>query len=553
MQNEPARQKNIMISYCHRDKQWLDRLRVHLKPLESEFKIEIWDDTRIRAGSEWHADITAAMQSAKVAVLLVSADFLASDFIRQQELPFLLESNGQAEKDILPIIISPCGYVDTKELSHLQPLNPPEETLVDMALPRQERFLDSVQKEIRRRLQEKISYPNVLEARLQEEHSMERRYNVVVIGKTGVGKSTLLNYLFGRTEFRAGVGKPVTSRGFHKKPFESFGIPMMFFDSWGLELDKHKDWISDLEQELKERGTDKPVEQWFHTILFCVGAGTHRIEDFELEIIKRFIQNNYKVTVVFTKSDMVSDEELTALSKVITDAFSDRVACIPVCSEEKVLRSGVKSETFGAQAIRNEIFHGFWESLTSRLPERCVSLLETIVDEWCKEKVTYVNENAGLFNIIAMQKTVRSETDHFIKALSGDHGITNQTIQGEFQRTLEAFNEFAQVIRFSSTARDYRIGDVQANPHNKIDMANWKSQLLVTSGPGAILAVGNLFSPALVAMIPALIIIAKHHFKGEMIKFLENVSNQVKERVRALHPEIERSLNQAIKNLNPQS
>ncbi|NGZ60608.1 MAG: hypothetical protein CV081_08930, partial [Nitrospira sp. LK265] len=262
MQNEPARQKQIMISYCHRDKQWLDRLRVHLKPLESEFKIEIWDDTRIRAGSDWHADITAAMQSAKVAVLLVSADFLASDFIRQQELPFLIESNGQEEKDILPIIVSPCGYVDTKELSHLQPLNPPEETLLDMAPSRRERFLDSVQKEIRRRLQERIPDPKALEARLQEEHSMERRYNVVVIGKTGVGKSTLLNYLFGRTEFRSGVGKPVTSRGFHKKPFESFGIPMMFFDSWGLELDKHKDWISDLEQELKERGTDKPVEQW---------------------------------------------------------------------------------------------------------------------------------------------------------------------------------------------------------------------------------------------------------------------------------------------------
>ena len=84
MQDEPAQQKQIMISYCHRDKQWLERLRVHLKPLESEFKIDIWDDTRIQAGSDWHADITAAMQSAKVAEPIGSGVFLKSQLLATQ-------------------------------------------------------------------------------------------------------------------------------------------------------------------------------------------------------------------------------------------------------------------------------------------------------------------------------------------------------------------------------------------------------------------------------------------------------------------------------------
>jgi hypothetical protein len=128
-----------MISYCHRDREFLDRLRIHLKPLEKEFKIDIWDDTRIRGGSEWGADIRAAIQSAKVAILLISADFLGSDFIMEHELPALLESKAIVDKAILPIIVRPCSYEATEGLSSLQALNSSEETLADMAEPTLER------------------------------------------------------------------------------------------------------------------------------------------------------------------------------------------------------------------------------------------------------------------------------------------------------------------------------------------------------------------------------------------------------------------------------
>ncbi len=78
---------NVFISYSHKDKKWLERLQAHLKPLERAGLVDRWDDTRIEAGDEWRKEIRQALDAARVVVLLVSADFMASDFIAKDELP----------------------------------------------------------------------------------------------------------------------------------------------------------------------------------------------------------------------------------------------------------------------------------------------------------------------------------------------------------------------------------------------------------------------------------------------------------------------------------
>jgi hypothetical protein len=101
----------IFVSYAHRNTNWLERLRVHLKPLELNHNIEIWDDRKIRAGSKWRKEIESAIQPARVAIVLISADFLASDFILKNELPPLLAKANDGGAIILPIILSPCRFL----------------------------------------------------------------------------------------------------------------------------------------------------------------------------------------------------------------------------------------------------------------------------------------------------------------------------------------------------------------------------------------------------------------------------------------------------------
>src|SRR5215813_287519 len=86
----------VFISYSRKDRRWLEELQVHLKPLQREQYIDIWDDTRIRPGAKWREEIQLAVQQAKAAVLLISPNFMASDFIMHRELPDILTA-AQAE------------------------------------------------------------------------------------------------------------------------------------------------------------------------------------------------------------------------------------------------------------------------------------------------------------------------------------------------------------------------------------------------------------------------------------------------------------------------
>ncbi len=118
----------VFISYSHKDKKWLDRVKVHLDPLERNHGVTIWQDSKLRGGDRWRAEIDRALATTRVAVLLISADFLASDFIAHHELPPLLKAAQRAGATILPLIISDSAFLDS-ELAAFQAINPTDQPL----------------------------------------------------------------------------------------------------------------------------------------------------------------------------------------------------------------------------------------------------------------------------------------------------------------------------------------------------------------------------------------------------------------------------------------
>ncbi len=123
----PKKNPKIFISYSSKDANWLKRLKTMLAPHTVDRDM-IWDDTRIRPGSAWKDEIMHALNRATVAVLLVSPDFLVSDFTAEYELPAIFKASEERGLRILWIAVRPALYAHTP-LHRLQAVNDPAHPL----------------------------------------------------------------------------------------------------------------------------------------------------------------------------------------------------------------------------------------------------------------------------------------------------------------------------------------------------------------------------------------------------------------------------------------
>ena len=115
-----TQRERVFISYSHKDEEWLERVREQLAVLEREGLIDVFADTGIGAGEDWFDRLHREMLSARLGVLLVSAPFLSSAFIRDEEIPRLFDKHAAGGMKIYPLLIRPCPWTKVKWLSALQ-------------------------------------------------------------------------------------------------------------------------------------------------------------------------------------------------------------------------------------------------------------------------------------------------------------------------------------------------------------------------------------------------------------------------------------------------
>jgi hypothetical protein len=100
----------VFLYYSHRDKELRDELVKHLRLLERQGVISSWYDRQILPGIEWARDIDAHLQTAVIILLLVSADFLASDYCYDIEMQRAMERHEAGEARVIPIILRPMDW-----------------------------------------------------------------------------------------------------------------------------------------------------------------------------------------------------------------------------------------------------------------------------------------------------------------------------------------------------------------------------------------------------------------------------------------------------------
>ena len=152
--------RRVFVSYAHSDNEstdpnhrWLDRLLEMIAPLHMMNEVGIWTDKDLNAGDQWKSNLESVINTAEVAVLLVSPAYLASKFIRESELPTLLyrSQNVTPAVDIISVVLRHCMYRETAfiykrsggvnervSLDVFQSINSPDEPLESLSRSQQD-------------------------------------------------------------------------------------------------------------------------------------------------------------------------------------------------------------------------------------------------------------------------------------------------------------------------------------------------------------------------------------------------------------------------------
>lgn len=289
--------------------------------------------------------------------------------------------------------------------------------------------------------------------------------NVLIIGKSGVGKSSLLNYMFGRELQKVGVGAPVTKmeiKEFTYKYDEHF--EMHIYDTWGLEpsVQKAEEWKNTIFKEI-ERHDAKNISDWFNTIIFCLNAKSARVEDFEIDIMEELLREKNHVTIALThcnsKSDpdgiVLRDSVKDELKKRGIDSLDDR-SFVFVSNVRKALLGG-SVEQFGREEIFISIIRNVWASLKSKVPYQARKKFKS---SYARKKEELLKKPDRLKWIVPfmrkdrikwLEKEINDNCNSFVNDLVSE-------INGMYNNAVEYYTELSKkyaMIGFKMDSGDY--------------------------------------------------------------------------------------------------
>lgn len=230
----------IFCCYAREDEPLLNRLKAHLNPLQRQGLIDVWHDRDIRAGMEWTREIDTRLNTAQIILLLVSPDFISSDYCYCIEMKRAIERHTRYEACVIPIILRPVYWQGTP-FEKLQALPKDAKPVTDWR--NREKALFNVAEGIRKVVEEQLFSENMLYQtaevvdefsdsfgphKLRGEMTFEKvifsytkdqpilkginlfipeGYKVALVGHPGSGKTTLINLIPRSYEIQQGCVK----------------------------------------------------------------------------------------------------------------------------------------------------------------------------------------------------------------------------------------------------------------------------------------------------------------------------------------------------------
>ena len=211
--------------------------------------------------------------------------------------------------------------------------------------------------------------------------------NILAMGRSGAGKSSLLNYLLGYQHYKTGCGRPVTKLGFHVEKSYIFDQPVTLIDSAGLEAGPNfKPGLDCLMTELEKHDpSSHPMEEWLHVILYCINAESARVEPVDREIINMLREKGHGVIVVITHANYdeeTSKQMIENVMKVCPSVRKDDFVEICSITDEK---QGLWPKEYSGRGLRRMMLEQSEQNIFNLCPDYCIRRTKEVIKKFQKD------------------------------------------------------------------------------------------------------------------------------------------------------------------------
>lgn len=238
---------------------------------------------------------------------------------------------------------------------------------------------------------------------------------ILLLGKTGVGKSSFINYFLGKDVAAAGAGRPCTQELTKYVLNEWPDTSIELYDSKGLEVKDADNWTQQIVKELEEKSRLDFTER-YHTIFYCISA-QKKIEIYEEKTLKELQKAaDQPIHVILTHCDDIADDVLEEREMYLKNNISKTLCVYRITSIDKTKRNGTTIKKSGREEVVDSVFNLLWQDVISimadKVAEDVVSQVEYAVYQLASYFKNIINDKFGIISIGKMLgKSVINDDD----------------------------------------------------------------------------------------------------------------------------------------------